>query len=82
VAMERPPLPDEVLLCPSREDFARAYYAQIPVSYVSNHLLQLSYYTAKYLTIAQTCREREVRGTNTLVVLLRVRRVRRHIGSP
>lgn len=33
---------------------------------------------AKMLTLAQTCRERDVRGTDPLVVLLRVRRARPH----
>jgi hypothetical protein len=70
------PMPVMSPFLPSRKEFARTYYAQTPVSFEPNHLLPLSCYMAKLLTLAQTCREREVLGT--LVMVLRVRRAMPH----
>ena len=78
VTAEQPPRPGLPPVCPSREEFARTYYSGTPVSSVPNHLLPLSCYMANLLTFAQTCRERDVPGTDPLVVLLRVRRARSH----
>jgi hypothetical protein len=76
--MERPPIPDVVPLCPSKEDFVCTYYLGTPVSSMSNHLLPLSCYMAKFLTLSQRCREREVRQPDPSVLLLRVRRAISH----
>ena len=79
VTEPEPPMPVMPPFLPSREEFARTYYAENPVSFEPNHLLPLSCYMAKLLTLAQTCREREVPGTRRpLVTLLRVRRAMPH----
>ena len=57
-----------MLVCPSREEFARTYNRQAtPISYVRNHLLPLSSNMAKFLTLAQTCRDVEHPGTRLLL---------------
>ena len=82
VTVEQPPMPGFPPMFPSREQFA-SYYAENPVSSVPNQLLPLFFYMSKFLTLTQTCREREPSGTRrNLVVLLRVRRTRSHRCTP
>jgi hypothetical protein len=76
----RPPRPWFPTVFPSREEFARTYYLGTPVSSLPNHLLPLSCYMAKFLTLAQTCREPDVPATDPFVMPLarRVCHVRSH----
>ena len=53
---EEPPHPGPTPVFPSKEEFACIYRRQAtPVSSVPNHLLPLSCYMSKLLTLAQTC---------------------------